>query len=77
MSGEVRLVTMLLAKVISSPSSTQAMPRAKISRVWKRDHGSRSRRAGISVFTERDPLERSIVLLVMEDLRCSDGDGDA
>ena len=42
----IRLVT-LLAMVISSPSSTQATPRATTSRVWNRDQPRRSSRAGI------------------------------
>src|SRR3954468_21131838 len=43
----VRLVIMLLAKVISSPSSTHAIPRAAMTRVWKRLQGNRSIRAGM------------------------------
>src|SRR5580704_15175709 len=40
-----------LARVISRPSSTQAVPSARTSLVWKRLHGSRSRRAGIWLST--------------------------
>jgi hypothetical protein len=37
----------LLARVISSPSRTQATPSATTILVWNLDHGSRSIRAGI------------------------------
>src|SRR5262245_5409830 len=39
------------ASVTSRPSSTQVMPSATTTRVWKRPHRSRSSRAGISVVT--------------------------
>ena len=49
-----RLVVMLLAKVISRPSSTQATPSDATTRVWNRDHGNRSIRAGIRVLIDPD-----------------------
>jgi hypothetical protein len=37
--------------VTSSPSRIHTVPRPITTRQWKRDHGSRSRRAGICVVT--------------------------
>ncbi len=51
-SLSVRLFVMLLANVISRPSSTHATPSAVSTRVWNLDQGSRSMRAGIRVEIE-------------------------
>ena len=47
--GSVRRDAIEPTIVTSSPSRIQTVPRPMTTSQWKRDHGSRSRRAGIAV----------------------------
>src|SRR3954468_12534014 len=62
-SAWVSLSTTALATVISSPSRSQATPRAMTIRVWNGDHGNRSIRAGMRLrITPGAGASRAVVI---------------
>src|SRR5580704_13450553 len=63
------------ARVISRPSSTQAVPSARTSLVWKRLHGSLSRRAGIWLSTVPTGTSRVCAITYLQSGSIEDGIG--